>query len=77
MATALAYPATMRNLILTVCLLLPTIALAQDFDLVLEGGRVIDPETNLDARRNVGVRDGKIVRISAEPLSGKRVIDAV
>jgi N-acyl-D-aspartate/D-glutamate deacylase len=77
MATALAYPATMRNLILTVCLLLPTIALAQDFDLVLEGGRVIDPETNLDARRNVGVRDGKIVRISAEPLNGKRVIHAV
>jgi N-acyl-D-aspartate/D-glutamate deacylase len=30
----------------------------------------------LDAVRNVGIRDGKIVRISAEALSGKRVIHA-
>jgi hypothetical protein len=49
---------------------------AQQYDLVLEGGRVMDPETGLDAKRNVGVRDGKIVRISSEALSGKRVIHA-
>jgi predicted amidohydrolase len=36
----------------------------------------MDPETGLDAVRNVGIRDGKIVRISAEALSGRRVIDA-
>jgi hypothetical protein len=49
---------------------------AQQYDLVLEGGRVMDPETGLDAKRNVGVRDGKIVRISSEALSGRRVIHA-
>ena len=49
---------------------------AQQFDLVLEGGRVMDPETGLDAVRNVGIRDGKIVRISSEALSGRRVIHA-
>ena len=49
---------------------------AQQYDLVLEGGRVMDPETDLDAVRNVGIRDGKIVRISSEPLSGLRVIHA-
>jgi N-acyl-D-aspartate/D-glutamate deacylase len=49
---------------------------AQQYDLVLEGGRVMDPETGLDAVRNVGVRDGKIVRISPEALSGRRVIHA-
>lgn len=49
---------------------------AQQYDLVLEGGRVMDPETNLDAQRNVGIRDGKIVRISSEALSGRRVIHA-
>jgi hypothetical protein len=49
---------------------------AQQYDLVLEGGRVMDPETGLDAKRNVGVRDGKIVRVSSEALSGKRVIHA-
>ncbi len=50
---------------------------AQQYDLVLEGGRVMDPETGLDAVRNVGIRDGKIVRISSEALSGRRVIQAV
>jgi N-acyl-D-aspartate/D-glutamate deacylase len=49
---------------------------AQQYDLVLEGGRVMDPETGLDAVRNVGIRDGKIVRISHEALSGHRVIHA-
>lgn len=53
-----------------------TIVSAQQFDLVLEGGRVLDPETGLDAVRNVGIRDGKIVRISSEALSGRRVIRA-
>ena len=47
---------------------------AQQYDLVLEAGRVIDPETSLDAVRNVGIRDGKIARISAAPLSGRRTI---
>ena len=49
---------------------------AQQYDLVIESGRVMDPETGLDAVRNVGVRDGKIVRISSEALSGRRVIHA-
>jgi hypothetical protein len=49
---------------------------AQQYDLVLEGGRVMDPETGLDAKRNVGIRDGKIVRVSSEALSGKRLIHA-
>jgi N-acyl-D-aspartate/D-glutamate deacylase len=49
---------------------------AQQYDLVLEGGRVMDPETGLDAARNIGIRDGKIVRISSEALSGRRVIHA-
>jgi len=47
---------------------------AQQLDLVLEGGRVMDPETGLDAVRNVGIRDGKIVRISPEQLTGRRVL---
>jgi N-acyl-D-aspartate/D-glutamate deacylase len=68
----------MRRLILLLCLLgiLTTIAAGQQYDLVIEGGRVIDPETGLDAVRNVGIRDGKIVRVSAEALSGRRVVHA-
>lgn len=49
---------------------------AQQYDLVVEGGRVMDPETGLDAVRSVGVRDGKLARISTEPLTGRRVIHA-
>lgn len=44
-------------------------------ELVLAGGRVIDPESGLDAIRNVGVKDGIITVISSEPLSGEMVID--
>lgn len=49
---------------------------AQQYDLVLEGGRVMDPETGLDAVRNVGIRDGKISRITTEALSAGRVVHA-
>jgi N-acyl-D-aspartate/D-glutamate deacylase len=49
---------------------------AQQYDLVLQGGRVMDPETGMDAVRNVGIRDGKIERIAADGLTGRRVIDA-
>jgi N-acyl-D-aspartate/D-glutamate deacylase len=55
---------------------LPSLLAAQQYDLVLAGGRVMDPETGLDAVRNVGIREGKIARISVEPLSGRRVIQA-
>jgi N-acyl-D-aspartate/D-glutamate deacylase len=70
--------ATMHRLIFCLSLLvwLTSIAAAQQYDLVIEGGRVIDPETGLDAVRNVGIRDGKIMRVSSEPLSGRRVIHA-
>jgi N-acyl-D-aspartate/D-glutamate deacylase len=53
-----------------------TVVCAQQYELVLDGGRVMDPETGLDAVRNVGIRDGKVVRISSEALSGRRVIHA-
>jgi N-acyl-D-aspartate/D-glutamate deacylase len=67
----------MRKLISLVLLaFLTTIASAQQYDLVLEGGRVMDPETGMDAIRNVGIREGKIVRISSEALTGRRTIHA-
>ena len=49
---------------------------AQQYDLVIEGGRVIDPESKLDAVRNVGIEDGRIARISKAPLKGRRVVVA-
>ena len=52
-------------------------AQAEDaFDVVINNGRVMDPESGLDAVRSVGIRDGQIVEISKKSLNGKRVIDA-
>lgn len=64
----------MRAIRLLSLLLISTLAAAQQFDVVLEGGRVMDPETGLDAVRNVGIHDGKITRISDESLSAPRMI---
>jgi len=49
---------------------------APPYDLVILGGRVMDPETGTDRLANVGVRAGRITAISASPLSGARTIDA-
>ncbi len=51
-------------------------AAAQEFDTVIRNGRVMDPESGLDAVRQVGISRGKILAISTEPLKGKRIIDA-
>jgi Amidohydrolase family len=51
-------------------------ASAQQYDVVLEGGHVMDPESGVDAVRNIGIRDGKIARISPEALNGRRVVHA-
>lgn len=66
----------MRKLLLIFLFLLGTLAAAQQYEVVIEGGRVMDPETNLDAIRNVGIREGKIARISSKALAGKRVVHA-
>ena len=58
--------------------LMATPALAADdaYDVVIVNGRVMDPESGLDAVRNVGLRAGKVAAISAQPLQGRRTIDA-
>lgn len=45
------------------------------YDIVLAGGRVVDPETKLDAIRNVGIINNRIAQISSEPLQGKQIIN--
>lgn len=49
---------------------------APTYDLVIANGRVMDPESGLDAVRHVGVRGGRIEVISETPLQGTRVVDA-
>jgi hypothetical protein len=63
---------------LVACLLLCAAfsAAAQPFDLVIANGRVMDPESGLDAVRHVGIRGGKIEALSAAPLQGREAVDA-
>ncbi|MCA1833935.1 MAG: amidohydrolase family protein [Actinomycetota bacterium] len=46
------------------------------FDVVIAGGRVIDPETKFDRVTNVGIKRGTIAAINDRPLAGSKVIDA-
>ncbi len=59
-----------------VALVLPTPTAAQErYDIVLAGGRVMDPETGLDAVRNVGINGSTIAAVSEEALDGEVVVD--
>jgi N-acyl-D-aspartate/D-glutamate deacylase len=48
----------------------------ETYDVVIANGRVMDPESGLDAVRNVGIRGGKVASISEGPIAGKTTIDA-
>jgi len=56
-------------------LLVGSAPLSAQYDIVLEGGRVMDPETGLDATLNVGISDGRIVAITDAELTGRQVVD--
>ena len=67
---------TYSFLTLTVCFL--DLAKAQStmtYDVVLVGGRVIDPETKLDTIKNLGIINNRIAQISSGQLKGKETIN--
>ncbi len=49
---------------------------SQSFDLVIANGRVMDPESGLDAHLHIGITGGTIQVISETPLVGQSTIDA-
>jgi len=72
-----SFPARLLLPVVAVALnLLPfTGAAAQTYDLVLAGGRVMDPESGMNTVANVGIIGGSIAAISAEALTGREVVD--
>ncbi len=65
-----------QDLVLLFCFFfLFTFIDAQTYDIVFEGGRVMDPETGLDAIRNVGIIGDRVAEISSETLNGKQVVN--
>jgi N-acyl-D-aspartate/D-glutamate deacylase len=67
---------TVHSLTLAAAFVLALPLLAQNYDLVLRNGRVMDPESGLDAVRDVGINGGVIRAISEQRLNGTTVIDA-
>jgi N-acyl-D-aspartate/D-glutamate deacylase len=55
---------------------IPVGALAEEYDVVLVNGRVMDPESNLDAVRTIGILEGTIQAITTTALPGRVTIDA-
>lgn len=58
------------------CAVITTSAVAQDYDVVILNGRVMDPETGFDAIANVGVSGGSIEVITEDNITGVETIDA-
>jgi N-acyl-D-aspartate/D-glutamate deacylase len=48
----------------------------QTYDIAINGGRVMDPQSGFDEVVNVGILDGQIEGMSDNPLNGKKTIDA-
>jgi len=62
---------TLSVLAFTACLF------AQDYDVVLKGGHVIDPKNNINAVRDVAIKDQKIAAVEAniDPAKAKKTVD--
>ncbi|MEC9439166.1 MAG: amidohydrolase family protein, partial [Chloroflexota bacterium] len=48
----------------------------KNYDIVISGGRIIDPDSGMDSVRNLAISNGKIAEISLSELSAEETIDA-
>ncbi len=63
---------------LLLLMLFSSLLSAQTYDLLIKGGRLIDPKNNLDAVMDIAITDGKVARVAASIPGGdaKKVIPA-
>jgi N-acyl-D-amino-acid deacylase len=71
----MTYVRYVHAVVAALVLFVPTVR-AQDYDIAILNGRVMDSETKFDVVRNVGINDGKIVTITEDAITGKETIDA-
>jgi dihydroorotase len=57
------------------CLALAPLCWAQPYDLVLQGGRVIDPKNSIDAVLDVGIRDGIVAAVAPKLAGAAKTLD--
>jgi dihydroorotase len=62
---------------LSLTVLLSSSALAQEYDLLLKGGHVVDGKNKINAVRDVAIRDGKIAAVEAkiDPAKAHKVVN--
>jgi dihydroorotase len=62
---------------LVLSVLISASALAQEYDLLLKGGHVVDGKNRINAVRDVAIRDGKIaaVAVSIDPAQARKVVN--
>ena len=79
----------MVNRYLLAALVIPSLLIAQGqpasrtsargpviYDRVILNGRVMDPDTRLDARRNIGISGDRIAIVTSARIRGRDTIDA-
>lgn len=70
----------MRKLLLTTLWVLAAMAYlhAQEYDLLLKGGHIIDPKNQVNQQMDLAILDGKVARVAENisTSSAKRVLDA-
>lgn len=54
----------------------PSAVYADTYDVVIKGGRVIDPASGRDEIADVGINGRSVAAISSSPLQGKKTLDA-
>ena len=64
--------------LLLALLAVPALTFGQTVDILIKGGHVIDPKNKIDAKMDVAIADGKILRVAPSISAGgaKKVIDA-
>ena len=63
----------MPRLLVLVTLLWPTSAFAQEFDLLLKGGHVIDARNSLSAVRDVAIKDGRVAAVATNIAAARAI----
>ena len=71
--------AVLRSWVLSICLLLLSMMThAQQYDLLISNGHLVDPKNNIDAKMDLAVKDGKIAKVASSIPAAQavKVIDA-
>jgi dihydroorotase len=67
----------MRSIVMLSVLACLAAAQQPEYDLLLKGGHVIDAKNQIDAARDVAIKDGRIARVAAriDPAAARKVVD--